>query len=321
MRTTRTSKSGSCLLGILCLLLLPPSHVTFREAAWAEETASAPELVRVEGIENVYRLSTRLYSGGQPTGPSIASLKKLGVKTILSVDGSRPDVEEARRQGIRYVHLPVGYSAISREQALRIINAAQTLPGAIFVHCHHGKHRGPTAAAICGMALEGWSKDQAISWMKRAGTSPNYKGLFDTVERFSIPAKEELAKLDSPFPEVSPPNAIVETMVEIDERWDRLKRLQQGGFKSAANEPDIEPSHEALLLKEHFRELSRLVESKERGAEFLRSLDASESAATRLESALREIQKQQSADVRQEADDAFKAVGGGCVSCHKTHRD
>src|SRR5215203_3182916 len=72
-------------------------------------TPEPPRKLDAPGIENLYRLTEGLYSGGQPEGEAgFAALKRLGVRTIISVDGARPDVETARRFGMRYVHLPVG---------------------------------------------------------------------------------------------------------------------------------------------------------------------------------------------------------------------
>src|SRR5262249_53233573 len=155
----------------------------------------------IRGIENAFRLSPRLYSGGQSGPESFAALRDLGIKTIVSVDGSQPDVEAARRVGLRYVHLPVGYDGIPRDRAVRIIKATRALPRPVFVHCHHGKHRGPTAAALCGVASEGWSKGQALAWLKAAGTSPDYHDLFATVDRFTPPSADELTEAGDAFPE------------------------------------------------------------------------------------------------------------------------
>jgi protein tyrosine phosphatase (PTP) superfamily phosphohydrolase (DUF442 family) len=138
-----------------------------------DKSLQTPERLVAPGIENAFRLSPRLYSGGEPQGEgAFKALKALGVKTIISVDGARPDVETARKFGIRYVHLPVGYHGVPREQAVRLVQVTKTLPSPVFIHCHHGKHRGPTAAAVCGIATEGWSKEEAVKWMKQAGTSP-----------------------------------------------------------------------------------------------------------------------------------------------------
>src|SRR5579862_1873360 len=95
-----------------------------------------------QGIENFYLLGGKIYSGAVPEGDAgFATLEKLGVKTVISVDGTMPDVELAAKHGLRYVHIPIGYDGAGRSNALRIVKAAEVMPGPIFVHCHHGQHR------------------------------------------------------------------------------------------------------------------------------------------------------------------------------------
>ncbi len=101
------------------------------------------------GVHNLFRVSDRVYSGSTPDGDAgFAALERLGVKTIISVDGARPDAEAAARHGIRYVHLPFGYDGIPRDKAVALVRVARDSPGPVYVHCHHGKHRGPAAVAI-----------------------------------------------------------------------------------------------------------------------------------------------------------------------------
>src|SRR4051794_32733608 len=76
---------------------------------------AAPAKVEAPGLHNVYRLTPGLYSGSSPEGDTgFRSLRRLGIHTVLSVDGARPDLERARRHGLRYVHLPVGYDGVPR---------------------------------------------------------------------------------------------------------------------------------------------------------------------------------------------------------------
>src|SRR4051794_30893959 len=73
-----------------------------RPPATTAKSPPAPERLPARGVENLYRLSPRLFSGGQPDGAEgFTILKGLGVRTILSVDGAAPDVETARRLGLR----------------------------------------------------------------------------------------------------------------------------------------------------------------------------------------------------------------------------
>src|SRR4051794_16072618 len=76
------------------------------------------------GLHNVYRITDNLFSGSSPEGDAgFRSLKEMGIKTVITVDGVRPDVEHAKKYGLRYVHLPFGYDGISRQRILELAKA------------------------------------------------------------------------------------------------------------------------------------------------------------------------------------------------------
>lgn len=313
---------GPFLLGILSDLRAPERQEQTPAGPTKQGEARAPERLDIGGIENTFRLSPRLYSGGDPDGvEALKALKALGVRTIISVDGATPDVEAARTLGLRYVHLPIGYDGVPRERAVKLVQAVKTLPGPVYVHCHHGKHRGPAAAAVCGIATEGWSKEQALSWLKDAGTSPDYRGLFTSTSEFVPPSAEELERAGVELPERVEVTALVEIMVRVDERWDHLKAVQKAGYKAPADRPDIDPPHEALQLAELFRELLRLPEAKGRGRALIAATEAAERQATSLASSLRSFGNGPTAEARKSVESAFLAVGKSCTSCHASHRD
>ncbi|MDB5352069.1 MAG: hypothetical protein JWN86_3316 [Planctomycetota bacterium] len=328
--TTKTRRAlgathwgGPFLLGVLLVSLAANRQErTPAEKVPANSADKAPEKLQIRGIENTFRLSPRLYSGGDPRGvEALTALKDLGIKTIISVDGATPDVETARKLGIRYVHLPIGYDGVPREQAVRLVKAVKTLPGPVYVHCHHGKHRGPAAAAVCGIATEGWSKQQAVSWMERAGTSPDYRGLYASAREFSRPSADEMKQAGKELPERAKVPDLVGTMVQVDERWDRLKAVQKAGFTAPADQPDIDPTHEALQLAEQFREASRLAEVRAKGEDFSRKLGAVERQAADLQEALRGYAKVPSSESRKGLEAAFIAVGRSCSGCHARYRN
>src|SRR5207237_1872933 len=128
--------------------------------------------------------------------------------------GARPDVALARQYGLRYVHLPIGYDGVSPAQALRLAKAVYELPKPIYIHCHHGKHRGPAAAAIAHLCLdERCSVDTVLAEMRRAGTDPHYRGLYAAPTTFHRPTREELARVPTAFPEVARVAPLAELMV------------------------------------------------------------------------------------------------------------
>ena len=49
--------------------------------------------IEIVGVHNAFRVSEKIYSGSQPeSDAAFAALKNLGVKTIVSVDGGKPEV-------------------------------------------------------------------------------------------------------------------------------------------------------------------------------------------------------------------------------------
>ena len=286
-------------------------------AATEQKTAPTGPAVPVDlgPIHNGFQLSRNIYSGSCPYGDAgFKALAAKGIKTIITVDGARPDEATAKKYGMRYVHIPVTYSGITRAQALSIARAVRDLPGPVFIHCHHGKHRGPTAAILAIMVNEGWTTDQAQAAMTQAGTAPGYKGLWANAREWKQPTKEELDKADNTFPANVKIEGTAAVMVDIDERWEHLGEVRQADWSTPANHPDIDPPHEALILREHFTELLRLPETAKMPADYREKLTQAAAAALTLEEAIREKDKGK-------AQQAYKDIDAACGSCHAAYRN
>ena len=281
-----------------------------------------PQTIKSPTIDRLHRLSPRFLSGAQPEGEAaFGELKKLGIKTIISVDGTKPDVAAAHKQGLHYVHLPIGYDGIEPQRLLQIVKAAQTLKHPVFVHCHHGRHRGPAAAAICCRATEQWNDQRALAWLQQAETSPKYAGLFRVVREFQMPSKDDLAKVPGEFPEIAKLSTTVDSMVAINVYWERLKEIQKHGFCPLPDHPDIVPDQEALQLAEHFHELARNENSQQRGGDYLRQLSAANEAATALSTRLGTLEKDRSQTTIEHSIKLMQRLQKNCAECHTAFRD
>jgi hypothetical protein len=296
----------------------------------AEPTAGRPERsgdlpirsLPLPGIENAFSVGNRFFSGSTPEGEAaFAALAKLGVKTLLSVDGSAPNVEAARRHGLRYVHLPIGYDGIAPTNAVRLVKAAESLPGPVYVHCHHGRHRGPTAVAVMAEGLEGWTPEQATEWLKAAGTDPHYTGLYRAVATFRMPSKETLAAVPAAFPERATTPGLVDLMVRVDGHFDALKGIRQAGFQTPPREPDLVPATEALQLLELMKEAKRTGVGATRNERFQTELGLAVQAAEALHGAVVGLATDRSKEQLAKAEAAFVAVQKNCASCHRASRD
>jgi hypothetical protein len=207
-----------------------------------------------------------------------------------------------------------------------IARAARDLPGPVYIHCHHGKHRGPAAAAVVRLCLDRQcSVETALEEMRRAGTDPRYTGLYAAPGQFRRPAPGELdaslPDLDAvpaDFPEVAEVAALAQVMAGVDERWDNLKRLRAAGWGGSDDHPDLEPAHEAAQLLELFREAGRLPAVQQRPEEFRRWLADAEQNANDLEKVLRRLPGK---DVESESGQVFGKLGASCSRCHAKYRD
>jgi protein tyrosine phosphatase (PTP) superfamily phosphohydrolase (DUF442 family) len=264
----------------------------------------------------VYRITGWLISGSSPDGvEGFRSLHELGIKTVITVDGAKPDVATAKEHGMRYVHLPIGYDGIPRDKLLLLAKAAQELPRPIYLHCHHGKHRGPAAAAAIHVCLdERCTINQALAEMKTFGTDPKYRGLFDAIRRLDRPSPEQLKAVPSDFPETAKVASFVERMVEIDSTWDRLKAIRSAGWKVPA---DLDPALEALQLIEHYREAARLPDHSKRPQAFQELLKSATVEAEFFEKELRRQQPLNSTTL----EPLFKRSESACAKCHTQFRD
>lgn len=284
--------------------------------AIAAAPPDAPKGVSTVHLHNVFRVTPRFLSGNAPAdSESFAELARLGVKTLISVDGAKPDVEAARRHGLRYIHLPIGYDGVPTQRVAELAKAAQSAAGPVYVHCHHGLHRGPAAVALMCQATEGWSTNQALAWMRQAGTSPDYPGLYQSAARFRPPSPEALSRITD-LPQVTQSSSLVDAMVSIDEGLDRLKAAHKADWAKIPANPDLTPAHAATLLWEQLRELLRAEDTTKRPADYRNKLETAVTAADRLRQELTNP-----ASTAATRDLALRNLTGSCSACHKTYRN
>lgn len=196
-----------------------------------------------EHLARLIQVSPSIYSGAQPhTAASFASLKELGIKTVVSVDGARPNIEAAAAEGLRYIHIPIGYDAIPEAagDALAKLMTEVELP--VYFHCHHGRQRGPAAAAVALRASTGCDAETALAVLQAAGTSSKYGGLWRDVEAWMSPRPgKEIAELQA----VQELPAFTVEMANLDRTWDRIKLLRKAEWESVSLVPETQ-----LLLQQ-----------------------------------------------------------------------
>jgi protein tyrosine phosphatase (PTP) superfamily phosphohydrolase (DUF442 family) len=196
-----------------------------------------------------------LVSGGIPPGDEAFDLLAAqGFKLVVSVDGARPNLRAAQEAGLSYVHLPMGYHGVDESVALGLLRLMRTAHAPVFIHCHHGRHRAPAAAAIAALSVGQLDRQQVLACMQRAGTSRAYAGLWRSVESYQVPEE------NVPLPElvsVAPGHPLPDAMVAMDHALERLEALCLEREGKSLEELSPQFQEWLVLLDEGFQETFR----------------------------------------------------------------
>ena len=137
-------------------------------------TANRPDTwaqpVELEGVPNLYRVSGELYRGDQPSAQGMQNLKELGLKTIINLRSFHSDRDEIGDTVLAYEHITMKPWHPEEKEAVRflkIVTDPKRTPA--LVHCKHGADRTGTMIAVYRIAVQGWSKDEAIREMTEGG--------------------------------------------------------------------------------------------------------------------------------------------------------
>jgi hypothetical protein len=282
----------------------------------------AEEPEEFPGLHNVYHLSANIVSGSEPQGwQALETLRAMGVRTIVSVDGKAPDARAAAELGMRYVHVPIQYRGISDVEMARLAKTFRELEPPFYVHCFHGKHRGPAGAAVGRVVLDGADRWTAIAEMRQyCGTSAKYEGLYRAIAVGEIPAIEETARFDYAFDAAQLPAGVVGVMVELSRAHDYAVELGERDWRADPEHPDVDALNEATKLLQAYEVACELEEVRTGDAEFRSWFEASRDASRDLVDALERLSAGDASGAA-DADVHFAAVRQLCSDCHAVFRN
>ncbi len=276
------------------------------------------------GLVNVYRLSDRIIAGSEPVDrEALAQLEAWGVRTILSVDGKVPDVEGAEELGLRYVHVPIQYKGISEDQIAQIAKTFRELEAPFYVHCFHGKHRGPAAAAIGSVALDGLDRDRAIAEMRHwCSTAQKYEGLYATVATADIPSAEETAAYEFDFTSAHEFSGMRDAMITLTRSWDEVKLIRKNGWLASADHPDIDPLRSATTVRDYLDACASMDETTTYADDFRDWLTDSREGTSTIVELLTDCRSEGALETRIDAlEAAYDVVSESCLECHSVYRN
>ncbi len=175
-----------------CLLAgvaLAGGNTTHRPASWAQP-------IELDGVPNLHQVSTNLYRSAQPTSQGMQSLKRKGIETIVNLRSFHSDRDEIGSTGLGYEHIYMKAWHPERKEAVRflqIVTNPKRTP--VLVHCLHGSDRTGTMCALYRIAVQGWSKEDAIREMTNGGFG--FHDVFDNLPEWIQDLDVESLKKDA----------------------------------------------------------------------------------------------------------------------------
>lgn len=155
--------------------------------------------VRLErpGLENLHRVSATLYRGAQPTKQGLEELRRLGVKTVVSLRAFHGERELVADAGLGYERISFKVWHPEDEDVRRFLGVAMDpARQPVFVHCQRGADRTGTVTAVYRICVEGWSREDAIDELANGGYAfePRFSHLKKYLRTFAVSAVMPVAR-------------------------------------------------------------------------------------------------------------------------------
>ena len=155
-----------------------PGDPSARGGMAGDNSAGLPRKYRVSerlfglpGLDSVGRVASGIYRGAQPEREGFATLKAMGIRTVINLRTRHGEREAVEAAGMRYVEIPMSFWTDVDPAAVRMALSVMTDPvnQPLFIHCSRGVDRTGVVAAVYRMEVDGWSEAEAEAEMEAFG--------------------------------------------------------------------------------------------------------------------------------------------------------
>lgn len=151
------------------------------------ETAMQSERIfGLPGLMNVGRIAPGVFRGNQPQPEGYETLKKMGIRTVISFRARHGEKARVEAAGMRSIEIPISMLEKPRSSDIRKITGMMADPAnqPLYVHCALGKDRTGIVVAAYRMDIDGWSLQDAIAEMRSFGFNGQWVHLKQVVTEY-----------------------------------------------------------------------------------------------------------------------------------------
>jgi len=156
------------VIGIFALVLVNTAYGA--ETSPANRPAHWAKPMKMGGAPNLHKVSDTLYRSAQPSAEGMKNLKAMGIETVINLRSFHSDRDEIRDTALAHESISMKAWHAEEEDAvkfLQIVTNPKRSP--VLVHCQHGADRTGTMCALYRVAVQGWSKEEALKEMVQGG--------------------------------------------------------------------------------------------------------------------------------------------------------
>ena len=163
-------------IGAVVLITLTIAVPLTTRSICANETDTVPrpgswaQPIEMEGVPNLYKLSDDVYRSAQPSAEGMTNIEEMGIRTIVNLRSFNSDRDEIEGTALGCEQICMKAWHSEEEDAvefLQIVSDPNRVP--VVVHCNLGSDRTGTMCAVYRVAVQGWSKEEAIAEMTQGG--------------------------------------------------------------------------------------------------------------------------------------------------------
>lgn len=161
--------TGQLLMALVATLALVAPAVA--DAPLPATVRSSEHLYNLPGLANVGRVAPGVYRGAQPGKGGYATLKAVGIRTVIDLRTTENERKEVEGVGMRAIAVPIEMTRNGLKEKVDRVVALMVDPAnqPVFVHCRHGQDRTGIVVAAYRLRQQGWGIGDAEAEMQSFG--------------------------------------------------------------------------------------------------------------------------------------------------------
>jgi protein tyrosine phosphatase (PTP) superfamily phosphohydrolase (DUF442 family) len=164
-----------------------PQELTLPATAHTSE-----RIYNLPGLSNVGRVAPGVLRGAQPGKDGYATLKAMGVRTVIDMRTTDSEQKQVEAPGMRAIAIPIEMTRDGLKEKVDKVVALMADPAnqPVFVHCRHGQDRTGIVVAAYRMKQQGWSLADAETEMQAFGFNDIWINFKKFIRQYGMQLKQ-----------------------------------------------------------------------------------------------------------------------------------